>query len=267
MPELPEVEIFTRVVRDHCRGRTIERVAVTDPLILEGVAPAALERRLAGAPIRAAERYGKHLLILFSRAGALAMHFGTNGSLEPVSPAAAAPRYTRLQLHFAGGGGLAYVNPRRLGRVSLCDSPAAFAAANRLGPDALDPTLDLPRFAALLAKSRRDLKALLMDQQRLAGIGNIYSDEILFQARLHPGAVASALGGEEGARLFHAMRETLATAIRCGAGSEQMTERLPKDFLLPHRHPGGRCPRCGTALGVLKRGGRTGYYCPRCQGA
>lgn len=265
MPELPDVEVFTRLVRDHCRGRTIDHATVGDPGILEGIAPAALEGRLAGERIGAASRLGKHLFVILGGGGALAMHFGTNGSLRLVTRAAAAPRYTRLQLQFADGDGLAYVNPRRLGRVSLCDSPEAFAAQNGLGPDALDPALDLPAFAAILAGSRRDIKALLMDQQKIAGIGNIYSDEILFQARIHPGAIASALAGEGASRLFHAMRETLMTAIRCGAGSEQMTERLPKDFLLPHRHSGGDCPRCGTKLRVLKRGGRTGYYCPRCQ--
>jgi len=265
MPELPEVEIFSRLVLEHCRGRGIDRVTVGDPGILDGISPEMLERRLEGERIRSSSRHGKHLFIILSGAGALAMHFGTNGSLQLLSRLAAEPPYARLQLYLEGGDCLVYVNPRRLGRVGLCDGPEAFVARSGLGPDALDPAFDLRAFTAILAASKRDVKTLLMDQKRIAGIGNIYSDEILFQARLYPGTLAAKLANGGASQLFHAMRETLGAAIRCGAGSEQMTERLPKDFLLPHRHPGGVCPRCGGLLATDKRGGRTGYYCPRCQ--
>ncbi len=265
MPELPDVELFRRLVLDRCRDRLIDRVTISDRGILEGIAADAFERRLAGEPIRSSARHGKHLFAVLGDAGALAMHFGTNGSLQLVERAVAEPAYTRLQLHFADGERLAYVNPRRLGRISLCDSAAAYVAAAGLGPDALDPGLDLAAFTAILGRRRRDIKAVLMDQQLIAGIGNIYSDEILFQAGLPPAAAAADLSDAGIARLYRAMRDTLETAIRCGAGAEQAAGPLPKDFLLPHRHKGGSCPRCGTALAVLKRGGRTGYYCPRCQ--
>ncbi len=265
MPELPDVETFNRLVRDHCCGRTIEQASVSDPGILEGISPEALERRLQGQRIRSSSRHGKHLFILLSSPGALAMHFGTNGSLQLVSKGDAAPSYTRLELHFKGGDRLAYVNPRRLGRVSLCESAEAFIAKSGLGPDALDPSFDLQAFTAALGGGKRDIKSLLMDQSLMAGIGNIYSDEILFQAGVHPGTVAARLKGQGASRLFRAMRKTLETAIRCGAGSEQAAERLPKDFLLPQRHRGGHCPRCQTPLATTKRAGRTSYYCPRCQ--
>ena len=96
-----------------------------------------------------------------------------------------------------------------------------------------------------------------MDQARIAGIGNFYADEILFQARLHPAIVANSLDAGMRQRLFDAMKQVLQTAIDCGAGAENFTDRLPKGFLLPERHAGGRCPRCGTALVIDKRGGRT----------
>jgi formamidopyrimidine-DNA glycosylase len=265
MPELPDVEIFNRLVVENCRGRAIRQAAVNDPGILEGISPEALERRLKGQRIRSSVRHGKHLFIRLGEAGALAMHFGTNGSLQLVSRAAAEPPYTQLQLHFEGGDRLAYVNPRRLGRVSLCESPEAFAARSRLGPDALDAAFDLQAFTAILGGSKRDIKSVLMDQKLMAGIGNIYSDEILFQARLYPGTPAADLTGESASRLFRAMRDTLETAIRCGAGSEQTAERLPKDFLLVHRHQGGHCPRCAAPLATVKRAGRTSYYCRQCQ--
>ena len=263
---MPDVEIFRRLVAEPCRGRVVARADVFDRGILEGISPEALAQRLAGRRIMSSERYGKYLFIGFAAAGVLAMHFGTNGSLR-LFPEGATAAATRLALQLADGSHLAYVNPRRLGWVSLWESPAALVAHLRLGPDALDARLDAAAFAAILGNSRRNIKALLMDQQRLAGIGNIYSDEILFQARVNPGRIAADLDRETVARLFHAMRETLQTAIRCGAGAEQATERLPPDFLLPHRHPGGRCPRCGALLASVKRAGRTAYHCPHCQPA
>jgi formamidopyrimidine-DNA glycosylase len=264
MPELPDVEIFNRLVLGHCRGRTIAQALVRDPGILQGISTDALEARLKGKEMRSSARHGKHLFILFQH-DALVMHFGTNGSLELVPPDGTEPAYTRLFLYFDGGGCLAYVNPRRLGGVGLCASVEEFIGRSGLGPDVLDDGFDLRAFAAILAGSKRDVKAVLMDQRLMAGLGNIYSDEVLFQAGIHPQTPARNIVEASAARLFGAMRETLETAIRCGAGSEGAVERLPKDFLLPQRHRGGHCPRCGTALTAAKHAGRTSYYCPRCQ--
>jgi formamidopyrimidine-DNA glycosylase len=264
MPELPDVEIFNRLVLEHCRGRTIARTVVSDPGLLQGVSADAVAVRLDRETIRSSVRYGKHLFILVP-AAALTMHFGMNGSLHLVPPNGAEPSYTRLRLDFDDGACLAYINPRRFGGVGVCDSVDAFVAQASLGPDVLDDAFDLRAFTARLAGSKRDIKAVLMDQRLMAGLGNIYSDEILFQARIFPGTEARNIRGESAAHLFRATHETLATAVRCGAGAEQAAERLPDDFLLPHRRRGGHCPRCGTALRTESRAGRTGYYCPRCQ--
>jgi formamidopyrimidine-DNA glycosylase len=101
----------------------------------------------------------------------------------------------------------------------------------------------------------------------MAGIGNIYADEILFHARLHPATPSNSLDKSVISRLFDAMKSVLQTAIDCGAGAEAFIDRLPKGFLLPERHAGGHCPRCGTAIEQEKRGGRSGYFCPKCQPA
>jgi formamidopyrimidine-DNA glycosylase len=101
----------------------------------------------------------------------------------------------------------------------------------------------------------------------MAGIGNIYADEILFQARLHPTTRADALDDADIARLFRAAKEVLTTAVKAGAGAEIETDRLPKNYLLRHREEGGTCPRCGGKIETLKIGGRTSYVCPRCQPA
>ncbi len=264
MPELPDVELFKRVL-DLALGRVIERVRVLDAASLEGATPSTIQRRLKGKRLSRSQRHGKVLFAEFDNAATLAMHFGTNGSLQAPAPGASEPPSTRLAFEFAGGARLAYVNPRRIGHVILTDSVAAYIAEQRLGPDALDPALDEAAFVAMLGARKQAIKAVLMDQSRIAGIGNIYADEILFQAKLHPGAIARGLEADQRHRLYQATREALRTAVHRGAGAEGFTERLPPSFLLRERHPGGHCPRCGASLSVDKRGGRTSYHCPHCQ--
>jgi formamidopyrimidine-DNA glycosylase len=264
MPELPDVEIFRRVA-DCCLGRKIDHALILDPGILKGITAHDLERRLKGKSLRSSRRHGKHLFIELSSTDALALHFGMNGSLRLVEAADPDPPYTRLELYFKENGRLAYVNPRRLGGVTLTRNPEAFIAESKLGPDVLDAAFSSQVFGAILAASKRDIKSTLMDQTRMAGVGNIYSDEILFQACIFPGASARQLKGEKAAQLLRVMRKTLNAAIESGAGSEHGAERLPKGFLLTRRRPGSLCPRCGAPLTTVKRAGRTSYYCQHCQ--
>jgi formamidopyrimidine-DNA glycosylase len=264
MPELPDVEIFRRIA-DSCRGRTVDHASITDPGILKGISARDLERRLKGGLLRSSRRHGKHLFIELSNSGTLALHFGMNGCLKLAPKRNPDPPYTRLELHFQEDGRLAYVNPRRLGGVSFPENADTFIAEAGLGPDVLDVAFNSQAFTAILASSKRDIKSTLMDQTLMAGIGNIYSDEILFQARIFPETAAHHLKGEKAAQLFRAMRKTLKTAIESGAGSERDMECLPKGFLLTQRRPGGLCPRCGAPLATVKRAGRSSYYCRRCQ--
>jgi len=265
MPELPDVELYKRVLDEYGVGRLVAHVAVPDPVSLEGATATALQRRLKGRRLSSASRHGKVLFAVFEDAVTLAMHFGTNGSLRGVDAKEDELPSTRILFAFADGERLAYVNPRRIGHVCVTDSPTAFIAAEQMGPDTLDPSFDEKAFAAVLVKRRQPIKAVLMDQARMAGIGNLYADEILFQARLHPGVVAQSLNAGAHRRLFEAMKHVLQTAIDCGAGAEEFKDRLPKGFLLPQRHIGGHCPRCGTVLTIDRRGGRTTCHCPRCQ--
>jgi formamidopyrimidine-DNA glycosylase len=265
MPELPDVEIFKRVLDRRARGREVARVGVLDPDSLEGATGAALQRRVKGKRLSSSSRHGKVLFAGFEEAAVLAMHFGTNGSLQDVPSGAKEPASTRILFEFTDGSRLAYVNPRRIGHVCMTDGAGSFVAQEHLGPDALDPAFDETALSHLLANRRQAIKAVLMDQTRIAGIGNIYADEILFQARLNPGTVAGTLDAAARHRLFGAIRHVLQTAIDSGAGAESFTDRLPKGFLLPERHAGGHCPRCGTNLVIDKRGGRTSYHCPQCQ--
>ncbi len=265
MPELPDVETFKRVLASNALGKTIERVLVSDRRILGKLAAQTFMSRLQGAKLVAARRYGKHLMANIDRGGWLTLHFGMTGALHFVPRPDQEPPFTRVRLDFADDGSLAYTNKRMIGRVGLIEDAADFITEEKLGPDALDPHFDLAAFKAAMLGSKRDVKAVLMDQQIIAGIGNIYSDEILFQARLDPAARAESLTPSQLKQLFATMRKVLETAIARGAGSEQFTERMPKGSLLPERKKGGHCPRCGSPLKMIKVGGRTAYCCPQCQ--
>jgi len=265
MPELPDVEAFRRRLNAGALRRTIERVVVRDKRILGGVSAAAFVRRLKGARFLSSRRHGKHLLVKLDRGGWLTLHFGLTGGLTLFKEAEGEPPFTRVRFDFARGRSLAYTNRRMIGRVGAAGDAAAFVAAERLGPDALDPRFTLAAFREALAESRRTIKAALMDQTALAGVGNVYADEILFQAGLHPEIAVSRLDSRQIARVFRALKRVLRTAVAVGAGSEERFERLPRGFLLPHRHKGGRCPRCRRPLRVFKAAGRTSYACAACQ--
>lgn len=193
------------------------------------------------------------------------MHFGMNGSLRHFEAGEDDPPYDRLRIDFADGHHLAYINPRLLGRVGLARDLAEFITAERLGHDALDPHFDLTAFDGALAGRKRDVKSVLMDQEVVAGIGNLYSDEILFQACLNPRMRSDGLDPATRERLFRQIKGVLETAITCGAGTERFIDRLPRSFLIPHRQEGARCPWCGGEIATAKFSGRTAYYCPRCQ--
>jgi len=265
MPELPDVELYKRHLDATCLGRAIRNVVVGDARILADVSPAELARRLEGARIIASRRHGKHLLVDLGPQGWLTLHFGMTGSLKHFTNGEQDPPYDRVRFDFADGHHLAYIDVRLFGRVGLTPDADAFIAVEHLGPDALDPRVDLARFEQALAGRKRDVKSLLMDQEVVAGIGNIYSDEILFQARINPRTRCERLDTSARQRLFEQIKEVLETAIKSGAGAERLVDRLPASFLIAHREKHGRCPRCGGEIASAKFSGRTAYFCPRCQ--
>jgi formamidopyrimidine-DNA glycosylase len=267
MPELPDVELYKRYLDQHALRQTIEHVAINDARILGELNARAFVARLTGNRFEETRRHGKHLLVRLQQGGWLTLHFGMTGSLVYFKDVADDPPYDRVRFDFKSGRHLAYLNRRMLGRVGLADDADEFIHAEGLGPDALDPAFDLATFAQAIEGRRRDVKSVLMDQTVIAGIGNIYADEILFQARLHPQTPVTSLTERQRAELFRQIKQVLQTAIESGAGAEQLLERLPDDYLLPHRDKGGRCPRCDQAIATIKTGGRTSYYCPRCQPA
>jgi formamidopyrimidine-DNA glycosylase len=167
-----------------------------------------------------------------------------------------APEHARLVLAFANGYRLAYISQRLLGKVALAGDPGEYIKGKGLGPDAL--ALDLRGFREALGR-RAGAKSALMNQRRIAGIGNVYSDEMLYLAGVHPRKAAGSLTKEQTRELHRAMRHVLQTAVRKKADPE----RMPRGWLLHLRGAeGGKCPRCGGPIRSIKAAGRRAWYCP-----
>lgn len=260
MPELPDVEMFRRYLEAHGKGRTIRSVTVRDRLVVPN--GSRLQERARGRKIVSTRRHGKFLLAALSGDGWIVMHFGMTGSLsssEDRGDGAETPGAT-VVLQFEDGTWLAHVEQRRLGRVVWTPDAERFVAERRRGPDALEVTSG--RFAQILDRARGGAKAFLMNQHAMAGIGNIYADEILFQAGIHPASNVRALDKPVRVKLFRSLGSVLRTAIRCKAEAA----RYPRTYLTSHRRPGGRCPRCRRSkLKAQPFAGRTSYFCPRHQ--
>jgi formamidopyrimidine-DNA glycosylase len=265
VPELPEVEGYRTLAERWALGRTIGTVDAPDAWYLKrGLVAAAASAAIVGRQLMVARRQGKLLLL---DAGlpegepdvVLGLHFGMSGrlivdgraSVERLlyTPAGGETRHDRFTLHFTDGGWLAMRDARRLGAVELDPDE------DRLGPDALTATAaDLRR---ALDDSAMALKARLLDQTRLAGVGNLLADEVLWQAGLAPGRPAGSLTPSELRRLDRHLRKSLEELIR--RGGSHMGD------LQPERRTGGHCPRDGTELNRTVVGGRTTWWCPRHQ--
>lgn len=257
MPELPDVEVYRRYFDSTALHQPIGDVMVAEPSLLDEVSTNAVRQALSGASFEGTRRHGKHLFAHLSTERWLGIHFGMSGELKYYKREEAAPEYAYVQIDFENAYHLALVMPRKLGHVRLFDAPDAVIAENDLGPDAL--RLDFGTFKARLKERRGTIKGALMDQTVIAGLGNIYTDEVLFQAGIHPKTKVQALDEASRRSLFDAMRDVLCTAIKCGADPEQM----PADrFLLPHRRSDKKDPYSGTDLEKITVSGRTGYYSP-----
>ncbi|MEF8796389.1 MAG: DNA-formamidopyrimidine glycosylase family protein, partial [Salinivenus sp.] len=184
MPELPDAVVYRRRVAEAALDREIAGTTVVDPLILDdGLEPHRFDEVLRGRRLRETHRHGKHVFARYGDAtGWLALHFGMTGSVR-VLPNGKAPEYAYVQLHFAGDGLLAFECPRKFARVRLIDAPAAFVDAKDLGPDAR--RADADTFLAPFENRRGTIKGRLLDQSVVAGLGNIYADEALYQEGIH----------------------------------------------------------------------------------
>lgn len=260
MPELPDVELARRTLEEATAGRRIATVEVREPgLLADGLAAGALTGATVGAHIEEGRRHGKHLFGRLDVSRWLRFHFGMSGFLAAWEEDEEPSGYPYVVFGLEGGRRLAFDCRRKLGELGLVDDPDGWIADRGLGPDALE--LGEDGFVEAMAGRRGMVKTALMDQSRMAGVGNEFSDEVLFQASLHPRTKMSSLSEEDRRELYGLLAETLRTAVE----REMEADALPDGWLLPVREEDAPCPRCGAGIRRSEVSGRGCYFCPRCQ--
>ena len=270
MPELPEVETIVRGLRAVLPGRRVLSVRLGKTDFIDD--PAALERELPGCRIGAVERHGKFIAVRLEKEEAhpsLLIHLGMTGQLSATRPNQPLPPHTHVVLALDDGRELRYTDARRFGRMLLVVSTTDETVLGKLGDDPLEITWDA--FCARLDGRRAMVKALLLDQHFLRGMGNIYTDETLWRARIHPKRHAARLTRAEARRLYSCMRRVLSDAIRLRGSSISDyldAEGQPGDYQRRHRvygREGKPCFRCRARVRRVIVAGRSSYFCPRCQ--
>ncbi len=272
MPELPEVETIRRGLAAHVEGRVLRRLQVLDERWCRPLAPAELADAVEGRAVERLGRRGKYLVLELADEVFLAMHLRMTGTLLLDAPAGVP--HTRVVFEL-GDHDLRFVDPRRFGTGELQLGHAAHEAfiAQRLGLEPFDPAFTADHLRALARGRRAPVKALLLDQTRIAGVGNIYADEALFRARIHP---LRPVGTLKRAQL-EALRAAVVEALQAGIDAKGATIddfRDPygvqgsfQDQFLVHLREGLPCPDCGTTVVKLRAAGRGTYVCPSCQPA
>jgi formamidopyrimidine-DNA glycosylase len=271
MPELPEVETYRRFLQELVVGETITAFEVLDAHVL-AMDATTLQTALVGQTVTHTSRLGKNCFLHLPDGRVLVLHFGMTGDVGAYRDVADMPRFTRVALHLGSGLRVAFIDPRKFGRIRLAEGVPQYQQAKKLGPDALDITAR--QLQAAVGKRKTLIKPLLLDQRLTAGLGNWIVDEVLFQAKIHPERVASSLTSAEVGRIHDAIGLVLRTAIR----HEANYRHFPAGFLIHAREwddsatPGTDnhryCPRhCRTEIVKTYVGGRATYTCPKCQPA
>ena len=272
MPELPEVETIARDVRPHLVGATIRSIEVIKPDILRGVGRAAFERSLTGRRVTAVGRRAKHVVISLDDGRRVVIQPRMTGSLLVSDAAAASDRYVAISALLSTGGRLAYRDVRRLGAVHLLSEEAWKRYTARIGPEPLERGFTAARLEAILAVGRVAVKKALMDQRRLAGVGNIYANEALWSAAIDPSRLSRTVTAAETRRLHRALvgilrrsirrRGTTVRDYRTGTGEAgAFQSRL--NVYGRERRP---CRRCGRRIVPTHAiDARATYFCPGCQ--
>lgn len=256
MPELPTVEVYKNYFDSTSLNQGIKEVEIRNPEILTNVKAQQLQETLRGQKFISSRRYGKYLFCHLDNGYCLIMHFGMTGYLKYFQKNG--PSHIRFLISFQNNCRLAFDDMRKFGKIGLTCDPNQFIYKKNLGPDALE--ISLKTFKEIFKKRKGAIKPLIMNQNFIAGIGNLYADEILYQSGIHPLTTADKLDKEDLKNLFAEMKKVLIKAIEY----QDKPYNLPSSFLLPHRHPDGECPQ-GGFLKILRISGRTTYFCPEHQ--
>ena len=278
MPELPEVETIRRDLTARIVGRTVVEAWVSPeaPKLVQGETPESFRRRLVGRAVEELDRRGKYLLLRLDGGLTWIVHLRMTGGLihlpagrHGTRNGCRDDRFLRARFRLDDGGELCYVDLRKLGTMWLVADESS--VVGKLGPEPLGEAFDPQEMRRLLAKRSAPVKSVLMDQRAIAGIGNIYADESLFEAGIRPAKAARRLSRVAAERLHWAIRKVLVEALGNrgssfrdyvdAEGEQGMHQLRVKVF----RRTGEPCYVCGTAIRRIKVGGRSTHYCPKCQ--
>ncbi len=273
MPELPEVETIVSDLRPHLTGRTIVRCELLFPTIVRHPEPEHFIDAVAGLRVGGLRRRGKFILIDLDGGLMLVVHLGMTGQLRLVDPLTPIEKHTHVVFTLDDGRHLRYRDPRRFGRLLLGTQESLLASKKlpRLGPEPIDPTFASEELYRSLRKRHTSLKAVLLDQGAIAGVGNIYADESLHRARLRPDRIAAGLSRKSVQRLHESLRDSLLMAIK-NRGSSVDTYRDAwgeiggqQEKLLVYGRAGEPCFTCGRPLRMIRLAGRSTVFCTNCQ--
>jgi formamidopyrimidine-DNA glycosylase len=267
MPELPEVETVKNELAPHVVGKRIIGITPVWAGIIKEIPVEEFAKRISGRKITALSRHGKYLLFHLSNGDKLVVHLKMTGSL--ILGTSEPPKYTRAIIHLDDEHNIYFRDPRKFGVLKLIKNVSE--VSNKLGPEPFDRDFTVKKFAERLKNRTAPIKALLLDQKFLAGVGNMYADEALFAARIYPARISGSLTIEEIARLHRTIRQVLKAGIR-NKGASIVTYYHPDgskgtahfQFKVAH---GMRenCAVCDTPIKRVVVRGRGTYYCPKCQ--
>jgi len=271
VPELPEVESVRLSLAPALEGRRLVRVRITDPRLTRPLDPDDVARELEGERVVAVDRRGKYLIVRFASGRALLIHLRMTGSVL-TGAAAANDAHRRAVVTLDDGSDVAYRDVRRFGTWLLLEPSEVDTYIDaRVGKEPLAEAYRARDLAAKLQNRRAPVKAALLDQRTVAGVGNIYADEALWRARLHPLTPAAALDLDDVRALYRGVRQALRLGI-ARQGSTLRDYRLPngasggmQDEFKVYGRGGEPCERCGTPIDKIRVAGRGTWYCPRCQ--
>ena len=269
MPELPEVETIVCDLREPLVGHKFTGVRVGWEKLVARPTVEEFEQGLVGRTILGLKRRGKYLVFALSGGGSLIVHLRMTGRLLIKNSDDELDKHDHLIFELDDGRELRFNNVRKLGRVYLVDDEDEIVG--KLGPEPLDDDFAPADFAVLLSARRGMIKPLLLNQRFMAGVGNIYADEALFAARIHPERKADTLAAAEIERLYHAIRRVLRQGIEnrgttfSAYRDAEGREGRNQEYLRVFRRMGYPCPRCGMPIKRTVVGGRGTYFCPRCQ--
>lgn len=272
MPELPEAETIARGLNMVMPGRVVRTVTVLREDVVDGP-PARFAAALAGKRFGLVGRRGKNVILTFEDSTRVVINLGMTGRLVPGSGPApgAGSTHPAVLFDLADGGSLTYDDVRRFGRLVHLPNSEWTRWSRRLGPEPLARSFTGARLGAILASSRSPVRSLLLDQRKIAGVGNIYAVEALWFAGIHPRTPANRIGARSVARLHRSLRRVLRRAVQAG-GTTLRNYRAPDGNEGRFRralHAYGRedrpCPRCRANIERIVFGGRSAFVCPRCQ--